>query len=329
MLTALTIGSQALGQTPPPPSPGAVSKVAFSLTITDEAPGTVAKDPATGKPLKKGTEGAGPAYENEYDVFKGKAKVARIDEYIATSTKRKYSTKEFLTDLKRIGVITDIKGWSLVQVTRTDFYTASKTIDITPAPTEEIPNPVPVPTNVANGTVPYPGDSGFFLINKSVAEPIDVSNHFDAFTFEDDGVYLTDVDTESTPYSSEGTLTPAQYALTKHFFEYTWRGDARLRIDLNQSVPAEGEESAYNIGESISMYGGLGTGGVKSGLLKDKTTGVYLPLAEKADGLSGGYYYDDQSDEEDGNYSFVEGGFSISAGVVQDDVLDFFPEEVE
>ncbi|MEN3943728.1 hypothetical protein WJU23_20680 [Prosthecobacter sp. SYSU 5D2] len=328
MLLSLPIASQAFGQAPPPP-PGTVSKVAFSLTITDEAPGTVAKDPETGKPLKKGTEGAGPAFSNEYDSFKGKKKVAFVDEYIAKSAKRKYSIKEFLTDLKKIGVITDIKGWSLVKVTETGYSEQTKSVDETPEPTEEVPNPEVVITDYPAGTYTYEDDDGFFLVNKSVTNPIDVSDYINAYTWYEYGVYLTDEYVESTPYSSEGTITGTEWAMTTYMYNYTWRSDAYFRITLDQEIPAEGEDPSYTIEESIRMYGGLGTGGSKSGLLKDKETGVYLPLAEKATGLSGRYRYEDNSDEDSDIYAFVEGGFSISAGAVQADVLKFFPAEVD
>jgi hypothetical protein len=323
MLAVLAIAFQGFGQTPNPP--GTIAKLAFSLTITDEAPGTVAKDPATGKPLKKDDEGSGPVFDNEYDAFKGKNKVARMEEYVGKSVKRKYSTKEFLLDLVKIGVIEDIKGWSLVLVTDTLYDEETIAVDETPEPTEEEPDPETVLTEYPAGKSVDYGNWGYFLVNKSKPDPINVTDNFYAYVWYDDGVYLSENYTSSTPYSSEGKITATEAAMTNWSWSYTYRADAYLNIDLNKNYPANGENPANNVEEVIYLRGGIGTGGAKSGLMKDKTTSVYINGAEKASNLVGGYYYEASSGGQI-IYSFVEGGFSISAGVVQPDVQKFYPE---
>lgn len=223
LFAALPFASQGFAEVEPTPLPGTVAKVAFNLTISTDVAGTVAKD-QFGKPLKKTDEGFGPAFENTYSVMKKEVKLAEVNEYVSKIATRKYSIKEFLTDLVDLGVIEDIKGYSLVQVVQT--YT--------------------------EGSAIYPGTSGFFLIKKG-ADSVDVSDYFDLDYCGK--VFAENVVTE-TPFAEGEPTTPVKYSYTAKF-----KGKGYIEIDLDDEE-VEDEEIYEEYSAQGSFAGSEKTGTV-------------------------------------------------------------------
>jgi hypothetical protein len=132
LLLALTLCAGP-GTANAPMLPGSVGNVLFNLTLSFSRPGTVLKDPDTGKPLPARDEfGAplgGPAYYNNWQILKNRGTEPVSDEfheeYVSKIGTRKYGNKEFLTDLvgadilPKYGSAPFIAGWTLVQVTPT------------------------------------------------------------------------------------------------------------------------------------------------------------------------------------------------------------------
>lgn len=103
-------------------TPGSISNFMAGLTLSHSTPGTVAKDPDTGKPYPKGHEDAGPAFENFWTISKATS-TEDHHEIVSKIKTRKYSNREILLDLVREGILEEIgnppfiAGWSLVVVT--------------------------------------------------------------------------------------------------------------------------------------------------------------------------------------------------------------------
>ena len=98
--------------------PGSVSTVNLALTLSKTVAGTVAKD-ANGKPIKKGTEGAGAASSNEWTITDKKGDETTTYEEVTKILTTKYSTKEFLADLVELEIIPDAKGWTIQKMQET------------------------------------------------------------------------------------------------------------------------------------------------------------------------------------------------------------------
>lgn len=102
--------------------PGSISSFVAGLTLSHSTPGTVAKDPETGKPYPKGHEFAGPTDSNSWTIIKPTSSEEH-EEFVLKIKTRKYSNKEILLDLVRETVLPEIgnppyiAGWSLVVVT--------------------------------------------------------------------------------------------------------------------------------------------------------------------------------------------------------------------
>lgn len=116
-LALLTTTSALRAQTP-----GSISSFMAGLTLSHSTPGTVAKDPDTGKPYPKGHEDAGPTYYNAWTISKATSSEDH-EEFVSKIKTRKYSNREILLDLVREGILEEIgsapfiAGWSLVVVT--------------------------------------------------------------------------------------------------------------------------------------------------------------------------------------------------------------------
>lgn len=103
-------------------TPGSISSFVAGLTLSHSTPGTVAKDPETGKPYPKDHEEAGPVYNNLWSIIKPTSSEDH-EEFVSKIKTRKYSNKEILLDLVSQGILEEIgnapfiAGWSLVVVT--------------------------------------------------------------------------------------------------------------------------------------------------------------------------------------------------------------------
>jgi hypothetical protein len=123
LLAVLPIASQGLGSVPLP-IPGATSNVTLALTISSETEGLTAKDSA-GKALSP----ASKSFENDYTIGTTHTYEEGVKIGVA-----KYTTKEFLTDLKELGLLgedTSISGWTVQKVQATSGTTLE---DIQPGP---------------------------------------------------------------------------------------------------------------------------------------------------------------------------------------------------
>jgi len=116
-LAALPIATQGFSQEVTS-IPGSVSTVNLALTLSKTVAGTVAKD-ANGKPIKKGTEGAGAASSNEWTITDKKGDETTTYEEVTKILTTKYSTKEFLADLVELEIISDAKGWTIQKMQET------------------------------------------------------------------------------------------------------------------------------------------------------------------------------------------------------------------
>ncbi|MCW0219949.1 MAG: hypothetical protein OJI67_16610, partial [Prosthecobacter sp.] len=116
-LAALPIATQGFSQEVTS-IPGSVSTVNLALTLSKTVAGTVAKD-ANGKPIKKGTEGAGAASSNEWTITDKKGDETTTYEEVTKILTTKYSTKEFLADLVELEIIPDAKGWTIQKMQET------------------------------------------------------------------------------------------------------------------------------------------------------------------------------------------------------------------
>lgn len=131
LLLLVLLAGTATAQTVP--LPGSVGSVLFKLTLSFSRPGTLLRDPDTGKPLPArdafGAPLGGPAYSNEWLILNSRGDVPVSDEYheeyVSKIGTRKYGNKEFLSDLIEAGILPQygnaphLAGWSIVQVTPT------------------------------------------------------------------------------------------------------------------------------------------------------------------------------------------------------------------
>lgn len=81
----------------------------IAMTLSQTAEGTVEKT-STGAPKKNGTS----TYENSWTVLNKESQpIQETSEFVSKINTTKYSNKELLTDLKALGRISDIAGWTL------------------------------------------------------------------------------------------------------------------------------------------------------------------------------------------------------------------------
>ncbi|HCN28103.1 MAG TPA: hypothetical protein DIT64_04860 [Verrucomicrobiales bacterium] len=169
--------------------PGTYGAFTAALTLTHSKPGTVLKDPETGKPLpvldEFGDPLGGPTYFNDWFISKSTPAGDPISdeahsEFISKMATRKYSNKEILLDLVAAGAIEEIgnapfiAGWSLIVVTDEfdDFsvlyarHTSGKVVDITPL--------IQLPFGEDPTLGGYAQDVNFKYVNKMVFKPEDI-----------------------------------------------------------------------------------------------------------------------------------------------------------
>lgn len=312
LLAALPIASQGFGAVI---TPGTVAKVTIGLTLSTQAEGTVAKDPLTGKPIKRGQPGAGPAFSNLYVTKKGEMTTSEVDEYVSTISTRKYSNKELLLDLVSFGVITEVTGWSLVLVQPS--YTEVVTDDQTPEPTVEVPEPAPVIVTLENRI--QPGQPKMFLINKDTTKtPIPLE---DFLSFGVQYAVSADKDVFVIQYEDGEPVYPGTTTFTGKF-----KGVAEVDLDLNKEIIVAGEEEedpdvVFDVDQEIGLEG-LWTGSEKIGTFGKEKIPAYLLGANKISNIRGSYSFaNEQTGAE--SYSFVEGSISIAAGKGEADVSGF------
>lgn len=295
LLCSLPIASQGYGQEPIIPI-GTISKVTIGLTISSTGPGTAAKDPETGKPLKKGTEGAGLVSSNEWTITKNDEIQQEGSEYVTKIIVKKYSNKEFLLDLVDYGVIPDITGWSVVKAQES----------ITP----EDPN---------SGATPQPGFEQIFLVNKnSDLDPINVSEHLSY------GYSTTAYEGNSSTVLNFKDGEPV-FPFKKSFAsKFKGQGGATIEFARQEVVEGDPEtledDETFNYSDNFYLNGAY-TGGQKLSFLGAAKTPVLVPAAGKLV-LFGQFNSNDES-EDIQEFGFVEGSISFSAGKVTDDLSAF------
>lgn len=96
--------------------PGSIAPMTFSLSYTQETPGTFKRD-GTGKVVLVDRKKI-PAFENNWQVYDSNKKTLTTgSDFWVKSTKFKYSNRELLNDLIRLGFMAaPVTGWSIVSV---------------------------------------------------------------------------------------------------------------------------------------------------------------------------------------------------------------------
>lgn len=123
-------------------TPGSSSLFTATLTISQTVPGTLAKDPDTGRTYPPTNALAGPAFENSWTIQKNKSDGTPIstEEHTEKSSKiqsYKYSNREILLDLIKAGTIPKLgnephlAGWTLAVISdqfeeNSDLYARHK-----------------------------------------------------------------------------------------------------------------------------------------------------------------------------------------------------------
>ena len=315
--------------------PGTLSKVSFNLTVSQVVEGTVAKD-ATGKPLKKGTAGAGPAFINEYEVSKGGTKVAEVAEFESKTVVKKYTTKNFLDDLVELQVIESVKGWSLVRACGTVLV---------PVLSEGDPDAVPPVEPALLGNKVTGQDLGYYLVNKE-GEAKNVTPYFLFASL----ALLKDTTSEKM----EAPVTDGVPGLFNYSYAAKFKRVGLLMISTTNSqflsgllggllggglgggfIPAEVEYQDIDVNAYVGV--GVATGSEKVGTFGADDLPIFLPGATKVD-VSLGANIDifvSAADQESGvadelgtlmqGISLIEGSVSLSAGKPMADVSTLPP----
>lgn len=232
---------------------GSVSNVTLSLTGSFTMPGTVQKD-ENGKVVKGGP----PVFINYWEIYKNGRLMEDVGEYVSKIQTAKYSNKEFLEDMVRLGVISSISGWSIKMVQANGAY-----------------------SDEFGRSFPTVGNAKFYLGYKdSSYDPIPIGQYLWTETFAD---ALAMTNRLSTKYNaSERPIS------STHTYSHTIKQFAIFHIDISEPAP----------GPSESFYlSGILAGGGKVALSKDKTR-VIVPAVTKLGGISGNYVYEDEQNEE-------------------------------
>jgi hypothetical protein len=299
-LLALLAPSLSSLQAAPAELPGSVAPFSLALTLSTSVGGTVAKDPTSGKPWPKTNPLAGPAERNSWEIKDetGEQRVESGEERVYKVAVSKYSTKELLLDLVKIGVIEDIKGWSLVKVEAT----RDQNVNVT-----------------AIGGVFYThaGPSQFYLTHKTLA-PVLLEQYLSLDTNEGDPA-LTLNSKVVTKYNDEGEPTSESFTHTA-----SYKQSAQLSLDIENYV----EESAivYAAAPVIDKsfhVAGVMSSGERLGYFGPAKRRVILASPTKLSGLQGNMRVFDE-EENDYIHYFVEGTAVAGAGIAKD--VSSFPE---
>lgn len=296
LLLALIAG-QAAAQTS---LPGSVGSVQFNLTLSFSRPGTVLKDPDTGRPLPArdafGAPLGGPAYFNDWLILKNRGTEPYSDEYheeyVSKIGTRRYGNKEFLTDLIQAGILPQygnapyLAGWSIVQATPTFL-----------------------------DEFPFTGTSRFYAVHKTQGDIVDLNGV----------VFRGYPDTYSSGYAAnvnyhyiERYLYATDTTTVTEADQSNWKSTRIYYIDFSGEPFDESGifvgyarmEGVFSSSERLTSLG--------SGLNR---VPVYAVGATKLTGISGqGPVYDEENDTR----AVIEGSISTAAGRVQADV-SYFP----
>lgn len=321
LLTALSLATPGMAE--PSALPGTLSKVSFNLTVSQVVEGTVAKD-ATGKPLKKGTEGAGPAFFNEYDVSKGGSKVAVVTEFESKTVNRKYTIKNFLDDLVALEVIDSAKGWSLVRACGTALMPVMSEGDAEAEPPVE-------PALLGNRVVGQ--DLGYFLVKKDGTAK-NVTPYFVFFSM----ALLKDTTSEKM----EAPVTDDVAGLFNYSYAAKFKRIGLLMISTTNSeflgglfggllsggflggIPAEAVYEDIDVDAYVGV--GVATGSEKVGTFGPDKAPIFLPGATKVDVSLGAnidiFVTAEEQESGEANeletlmqgISLIEGSVSMAAG---------------
>lgn len=280
----LTAAAPAFSQTPVPEIPGTVSAVTIGFTLSSTVEGTVKKSETTGKPLTGNA--AGPDFDNEWTIEKNGKVVERGEEVVTKVATSKYSVKEFLLDLQEIGVITDIKGWSVSRV--------QATLD--------------EPEITAAGEVVRVenGPDRFYLTHKTLA-PIAIDNYIG---MESSGGFAAMNLNSKRIIKYNAAETPTS-DVTTHTVSYKGLGYLFLDLSYEKTV----DEQAFNIEKEMNLSGPI-TGGEKLGFYGPDKRQVLVQSAGKLGPLYGFAYYENEETEEDG-VAMVEGTVSFGPGAIK------------
>ncbi len=279
--------------------PGSVGSVLFNLTLSFSLPGTVLKDPDTGKPLPAKDEfGAplgGPAYSNDWLILKSRGDIPVSDEYheeyVSKIGTRKYGNKEFLTDLIEAGILPQygnaphLAGWSIVQVTPTfmDEY-------------------------------PFTGESRFYAVHSAQGDIVDLNAV----------IFRGYPDTYSSGYAANVNyhyLERYQYATDTTAVTETdlssWKSTRIYYIDFS-GEPFDAEDVFVGYARMEGVFASSERLASLGGSLN--RVPVYVVGATKLTGVSGqGPVFDEENDTR----CVIEGMMGTAAGKLQADVSHY------
>jgi hypothetical protein len=297
LLLLAVIAGQAAAQTP---LPGSIASVQFRLTLSFSQPGTVLKDPDTGRPLPArdalGAPLGGPAYFNKWLIQTNRGSMPDSDEYheeyVSRIGTRKYGNREFLSDLLQAGLLPrygntpHLAGWSIVQATPT-----------------------------FNNKVPVTGASRFYAVHQTEGDVIDLNGViFRGYPDTSSSGYAANVNyhyTERYQYATDTTSTTETD-------QSSWKSTRIYYIDFSGQPFDESEafvglarmEGVFTSSERLTSLGGL-----------LNRVPVYAVGATQLTGISGqGPVYDDENDTR----AVIEGAISTAPGRIQTDV-GYFP----
>lgn len=253
--------------------------------------GTVAKDPTTGKPWQPGTPNVGPAYYNNWLVRKKDKDVESGEEWVSKIVVKKYGNKELLADLKKLNVITDIKGWSLVLVQAT----LENVSEVPPIPGDFIP--------VLAGPIKV------YLSHKTNA-PILLDDYIRVII--QGGIAFKANSKKLVKFNAAGV--PANPALT-HAVTGKGLGAVLITLGTYEETEEEGEPPVAPAVTKFAQVSGLFSGGEKLATLGPDKALVILSTASKIAGM--GVFIEPEFEMETVSYSLAEGGVTWGAGVAK------------
>lgn len=281
---------------------GSISGFMSALTLTHSRPGTVLKDPETGKVLPKfDSEGeplGGPAYSNEWTVTRMRGEDIASEEshveYISKMATLRYSNREILLDLLDLGVIeaqsstgSPIAGWSLIVVSDEN------------------------------------DDENLVYARHTNKTTVNVSEHV---------MWPSSTDESS---EEEGGYYGASDSNYKYVMKTVYRTEDEITTETESRIYKYKSKVSFNWMEKL-FGNGVVSGGGKLTFLTQRTDGetekfpVYVPAAGKVAAISGGFVLDDVFDPVEGEpiQGVVEGTISMGAGKAYLD-LDAFLNPIQ
>lgn len=269
----------------PAPQYGTVRTVNIALTLTEEVPGTFARD-SFGKIVMPQSRKPIPDYENEWTTESGSGDNVIITHNYEDMLKlksSKYSTKELLIDLVRYGVLPGqptnsaeelaaIKGWSIVQAR----------------------------VNMENETELGVSElQPVFFAQKKGEEPINLSDYLAIHV--NDQFSTINLKTQFKQKKSDFSIIAENRSYAASF---------KAVCDFGINLAAPGKDTRRVTASGIYAQA------TKLALSKDKRP-VLVPAAAKISSMAG-YGFKGETDH------FVEGSVSFGAGTITPDIVSVF-----